>query len=164
MNSFLNPHNSASLTGIIDVTAHSISLYDEDTSEEPINIKNIFIPKSDISTAEPYEVQLDEFGDNIITMYQFIGEINDKKVGGLESLLNYMNENFFSKDEPAVNEHHYHITRKQYNQDFTTHNIYNIDKSKKYKINNHRYNDNHIYNKKHYVTNDITNNITQKIS
>ena len=63
-----------------------------------------------------------------------------------------------------MNEHHYHITRKQYNQDFSTHNIYNIDKSKKYKINNHRYNGNHIYNKKHYVTNDITNNITKKIS
>ena len=55
------------------------------------------------------------------------------RAGGLESLLNYMNENFFSKDEPAVNEHHYHITRKQYNHDFTTHNIYNVDKSKSYK-------------------------------
>ena len=38
---------------------------------------------------------------------QFIGPINDEKVGGLESLLNYMNENFFTKDDPAVNEHHY---------------------------------------------------------
>jgi len=164
MNSFLNPHNGASLTGIIDVTAHSVSLYDEDTNQEPINIKDIFIPKTDISVAEPIEVQLDEFGDNIITMYQFIGPINDTKVGGLESLLNYMNENFFSKDEPAVNEHHYHITRKQYNQDFSTHNINIIDKSKKYKINNHSYNDNHIYNKRHYTTNEITNNITKKIT
>ena len=68
-------------------------------------------------------------------MYQFIGDINDTKVGGLESLLNYMNGNFFSKDEPAVNEHHYHISRKQYNQDFT-HNIYNADKNKFYKTNN----------------------------
>ena len=46
-------------------------------------------------------------------MYQFIGDINDTKVGGLESLLNYMNENFFTKDDPAINEHHYHITKKQ---------------------------------------------------
>ena len=68
-------------------------------------IKNI------ISTAEPYDVQIDEMGDNIIQMYQFIGDINDTKVAGLESLLNYMNENFFSKDEPAVNEHRYHITK-----------------------------------------------------
>ena len=44
-------------------------------------------------------------------MYQFIGETSDTKVGGLEPLLNYMNENFFSKDDPAVNEHHYHITK-----------------------------------------------------
>ena len=162
MNSFLNPHNKTSLTGVIDVTAHSISLYDEDLIEEPINIKDIFIPRSDISIAKPYEVLLDEFGDNIITMYQFIGEINDTKVGGLESLLNYMNENFFSKDEPAVNEHHYHITRKQYNQDFSTHNIYNIDKSKTFNIKNNRFLNEQYFHKKQYINNSIINNITKK--
>ena len=125
MNSFLNPHNGTSLTGVIDITAHTLSLYDENVSKEPENIKDIFIPKSDISVAEPIEVQIDELGDNIITMYQFIGDINDTTVGGLESLLTYMNGNFFSKDAPAINEHHYHITRKQYNQYFTTHNIHN---------------------------------------
>ena len=44
--------------------------------------------KSNISIAEPYDVQIDELGDNIIQMYQFIGDINDTKVAGLESLLN----------------------------------------------------------------------------
>ena len=33
MNAFLNPHNSTSSTGEIDVTAHSISLFEE--NEEP---------------------------------------------------------------------------------------------------------------------------------
>ena len=62
-------------------------------------------------------------------MYQFIGVINDEQVGGLESLLNYMNEQLFNKDDPAINEHHYNITkRKQYNED--THNIYDISKTK----------------------------------
>ena len=93
MNAFLNPHNGTSLTGVINLTAHSISLYDESVSKEPQNIKDMFIPKSDISVAEPIEVQIAELGDNIITMYQFIGPINDTKVGGLESLLNYMTEN-----------------------------------------------------------------------
>ena len=100
------------------------------------NLKTLricFLHKSDISVAGPIEVQIDELGDNIIIMYQFIGETNDTKIGGLESLLNYMNEIFPNKNDPAVNEHHYHITRKQYNQDFTTHNIYNVDKSKSYK-------------------------------
>ena len=83
MNSFLNPHNATSLTGIIDVTAHSISLFQED--EPPKNIIVIFIPKSDISVAEPYDVIVDESGYNVITMYQCIGDINDDKVGGLES-------------------------------------------------------------------------------
>ena len=45
-------------------------------------------------------------------MYQFIGIANNGKVGGLEPLLNYMNENLFSKDDPAINEHHYHITEQ----------------------------------------------------
>ena len=97
MNTFLNPHsNGPSLAGIIDVTAHSISLFQE--NEPPKNIMDIFTLKSDISVAEPYAVQTAELGDNIITMYQLVGDINDTKVGGLESLLNSMNENFFNKE------------------------------------------------------------------
>ena len=109
MNSFLTPHNSVSLTGVIDVTAHSISLFQEDAPPKDIN--DIFIPQSDISIALPYGVVIDELGNNVITMYQFIGDINDEKVAGLESLLNYLNGNFFAKDDPAINEHHYHITK-----------------------------------------------------
>ena len=68
MNACINPHNGPSLTGIIDVTAHSISLLQE--NEEPQNIKDIFIPRSDISVAEPYDVQIGgELGDNVFTMY-----------------------------------------------------------------------------------------------
>ena len=67
--------------------------------------------KSDISIAEPCDVIIGETGNNIIIMYQVIGEISDTEVGGLESLLNYMNESFFSKGDPAINEHHYHITK-----------------------------------------------------
>ena len=51
-------------------------------------------------------------GGNIITMCQFAGDMNYSKVGGLGSLINFMNEHFFNKDDPAVNEHHYHITQK----------------------------------------------------
>ena len=110
MNSFLNPHNGTSLTGVIDLTAHSINLFQE--NESPQNIKDTFMNNNNISIAEPYDVQIDELGNNTIQMYQFIGDINDTKVAGLESLLNYMNEHLFSKDEPAVNEHNYHITKK----------------------------------------------------
>ena len=78
-------------------------------------------------------------------MYQFIGDINDDKIGGLESLLNYMNENCFSKDDPAINEHHYDIIKKQFNEE--THNIYNVDNSKSYNIKNNRYTDEHYHNK-----------------
>ena len=68
MNAFLSPHNNGpSLTGKVDVTAHSISLFQEN---EPLKkIKDIFIPKSGISVAEPYDVQIAELGYNVITMY-----------------------------------------------------------------------------------------------
>ena len=73
----------------------------------------MFIHKSDISIAEPYDVPIDENG-NVIQMYQFLGDINDTKVAGLESILNYINDNLFSKADPAVNEHCYNTTNKQY--------------------------------------------------
>ena len=93
-------------------------------------------------------------------MYQFTGIINDEKVPGLESILNYMNENFFGKNDPALNEHHYHITKKQYNEE--THNIYNTDKTKTYHIENYRYADEHYYNEKQNGNNNITNNMSKK--
>ena len=75
MNAFLNPHNNGpSLTGITDVTAHSISLFQE--NEPPQNIKDMFIPKKCIIVAEPIDVQIDQLGNNTIQMYQFIGIIN----------------------------------------------------------------------------------------
>ena len=98
MNACLNPRSGASLTNIIDVTAYNISLFQE--NEQHKNINGMFIPKTDISIAEPIEVQMDESGNDINQLYQFIGIIIDeKKVPGLESILNYMNENLFSKGD-----------------------------------------------------------------
>ena len=157
MNSFLTPQNGPSLTGVIDVTAHSISLFQENAP--PKHIEDISIPQSDISIALPYDVVIDEFGSNVITMYQFTGDINDEKVAGLESLLNYMNENFFTKDDPAINEHHDHITKKQYNEE--THNIYNIDKSKPFNIKNNMFLNEQYFHKKQNINNSIINGITK---
>ena len=81
------------------------------------------------------------------------------QVGGLESLLNYMNQNFFIKDDPAINEHHYHITKKQYNEE--THNIYNIDKSKPFNIKNNMFLNEQYFHKKQNINNSIINGITK---
>ena len=99
MNSFLNTHGT-SLTGIVDITANSISLFQG--NGPPKNIEDNFIHKSGISIGEHYDVPIDETC-NVIQMYQFIGYINDTKVAGLESILNYISDNFFSKSDPAVN-------------------------------------------------------------
>ena len=156
MNAFLNPHNGTSLTGVIDLTAHSISLFQEN---EPLkNINDMFLLRTDISIAEPIDVQIDELGNNTSQMYQPVGIINDDKVG-LEPLLNYMNKNFSSKDDPAINEHHYRITKKQYNEE--THNIYNVDGSKSHKTNNRNVDDNNFILKalNHEQFNELHNNI-----
>ena len=73
-------NNGPSLTGIVDITAISISLFQDNGSTKNIDI---FIHKSDISVAEPYDVPIDENG-NVIQMYQSLGDINDTKVAGLE--------------------------------------------------------------------------------
>ena len=136
MNAFLNPRNGTILTNIVDVTVYSISLFQENEQLKTIN--DMFIPKTDTSIAEPIEVQIDELGNNTVQMYQLISIINDEKVGGLESLLNHMNENWFSKDDPAITKQPYNITKqKQYNEG--THDIYNIDKTKSYNIKHHIY-------------------------
>ena len=92
-------------------------------------------------------------------MYQFIGDINDN-AGGLESLLNYMNKNFFSKDDPAINEHHYHSIKKQYNEE--TNNIYSIDKSKTFNIKSKRFLNEQYFHKKQNINNNNIDNITKK--
>ena len=52
---------------------------------------------------------------------------------------------FPSKDDPATNERHYHITQKQYKEE--THNINNADTTKTYNNTNNRYTDEHYYSK-----------------
>ena len=81
----------------------------------------MFIPRINISIAEPFDVQIDELGNNSIQLYQFVGDIGDTKVPGSERIPNYMNEYLFSKNESASNEHHYRITNKLYNEDI--HNL-----------------------------------------
>ena len=131
MYAFLNPRNGTLLTNIVDVTAHNISLAQE--NEQPKIINDKCISKTDISISEPIEVQICELGNNTTQVYQGIGIINDEQVGVLGSVFNYMNEMSFSKDDPAINEHRYHISKKeQYNEE--AHNIYNTDKSKTYNI------------------------------
>ena len=66
-------NNGPSLTGVVDIIANSISLFEDNGTTK--NINDIFINKNDISTAEPYDVQIDETGNNFITMYQFNGDI-----------------------------------------------------------------------------------------
>ena len=158
MTAFLNPHsNGPSLTGIIDVTAHSTSVFQED--ELPKHINGIFIPSSGISTAVPYDVQIGELCNNAITMYQFIGDIKDTKVGCLESLLSYENENIYTKDNPSINQHSYHTTKKQHNEE--TNNNYNIYKNKTLNIKNNKFLTEQYSNKKQKVNNSIINNITK---
>ena len=61
-------------------------------------------------------------------MYQLIGITSDEQIGGLGSLSNYTNEDLFSNDDPAINDHHYNINKQQHSEE--THSIYIIDQTK----------------------------------
>ena len=121
MDAFLNPRNGASLTNIIDVTAHSISLFQE--IEQLKNINELIIPQTSISIAEPIDAQIDELGNKIVQMYQFICIVSGEKVLGLDSIWKYMHESFFSKGDPAINEHHYHITKSNIAKQHITYTV-----------------------------------------
>ena len=58
------------------------------------NILDILFPYGDIAVAELIDVRLNDLGP-VVQMYQFIGDIKDERVPGLESILNYINENVF---------------------------------------------------------------------
>ena len=49
--------------------------------------------------------------------------MKDERFPGLEHILNYVNENYVSKDEPAINEHHYHITKNNTTKKRITHTM-----------------------------------------
>ena len=92
MNAYLKQRNHASLTNLIEIIAHSVTLFQD---EKLTNIFELLINQNNISIAEPVEIQIDELGNNVTTMYQFVGDTNDNKVPGLESILNYINNNFY---------------------------------------------------------------------
>ena len=137
MNSFLAPNNRTSLTGIIDFSAHKIYLVQGDGPVK--SILDILSPCGDIAVAGLVDVQLNDLGP-VIQMYQFIGDLNGERVPGSESILNYINENFFNKTAPAVNGHSYYIT----------------------KTFNAQYNEEHYYNKQQYITNDVNTHTMNK--
>ena len=71
----------------------------------------------------------------------------------------------FSKDDPAINEHHYNmyffnqiINNKQYIEE--AHHIHNIEQPTTCNIKNTRYTDEQFYNKSRHIHNTITNNIS----
>ena len=88
MNTFLNPHNSVSLTGIIDVYANSIYLIqlNEDLNQEEIkNIEDIFLTYKNISTVKDVTVPIG--GGLSYTVKQWVELVTDSRVPGLSSLL-----------------------------------------------------------------------------
>ena len=136
MNANIIPRNHTSFKNTIGITARSISLFQE---EKLTNIFELVINQNIISIAEPVDIQKNELGNDVITMYQLVGDIDDNKVQGLESILNYITNNFHTKDDSAINQHNYGTAKKNYFQDFATYNSNKVDKSKTCNIKTHVY-------------------------
>ena len=112
MNTFLNPHNRVSLTGLLDIAANSISLIqlNEDLGEEEIkNIEDIFLKYKNISTVEDVTVPIG--GGLSYTVKQWVEPVTDSRVPGLSSLLDYLHTNFRRIDDDSISNNNY-ITKK----------------------------------------------------
>ena len=156
MNTFLNPHNSVSLTGLIDIAANSISLIqlNEDLGSEEIkNIENIFKTNKNISTVEDVTVPIG--GGLSYTVKQWVGDISDEKVAGLSSLFDYLNTNYRRIDDDSIITNNYYITKK-YNNTIHKNDTHNYHKHNYVtQTNRHQHiykHDTFNYNKTHYVT------------
>ena len=122
MNSFLNPHNSVSLTNLIDITANSVSLLriDEATDEQAVdNILDIFLSYENISIIRDRIVEIG--GGLSYTLKEFVGDITDTQVAGLKSILEYLDSNYRKIDDESIINNYYTFHKKHY--------IQNIDDS-----------------------------------
>ena len=114
LNSFLNPNNSVSLTGIVNITADKISLIqvnDDLGVEEIKNIENIFLQYQNISTVEDITVQIG--GGLSYTVKQWIDPVTDERVPGLSSLLDYLNTTYRRIYDDSCITNNYYITTTQ---------------------------------------------------
>ena len=156
LNSFLNPNNNVSLTGIVNITADKISLIqvNEDLGVEEIkNIENIFLQYQNISTVEDITVPIG--GGLSYTIKQWIEPVTDEQVAGLSSLLDYLNTNYRRIDDDSCITNNYYITKKN-NNIINKNDTFNYHKHN-YITQVHRHQNIHKqdtfnYNKKQYVS------------
>ena len=156
MNTFLNPHNSVSLTGLIDISANSISLIqlNDDLGEEEIkNIEDIFLKYKNISTVVDVTVPIG--GGLSYTVKQWVEPVTDNRVPGLSSLLDYLNTNYRRIDDDSIITNNYYITKKYNNtiHKSDTHNYHKHNYVTQTNTHQHIYkHDTFNYNKKQYVS------------
>jgi len=159
-NQHLAKGNTTSLTGIIDVVAHSISLI-KNEEQEPENLLDIFIHQDNIATVQDVSIPLG--GGLFFTQKEFIGDINNDRVPGLEALLDYLNANYYDRNDPAINNNYYTIHKHLYNNDYTQYVTNKIDNRKTFKNYNHVFKEDNFLNLTKHITNHTTNNITKQI-
>ena len=107
LNTWINPLNRVSLTGLIDITANSISLigYDEDGEEGITHLLDLFLMYKNISSVE--DVQVPIGGGQYYTIKAWMGTIDDLHVPGLESLIEYLQANYRAIDDDSILNNYY---------------------------------------------------------
>ena len=157
-NSFLNPHHTVNLTGLIDITAIVLKLIaiDENDDEQITKILDLFVQFNNISTV--IDVQVPIGGGLTYTLKQWVSPISDQPVPGLASLIGYLQQNYHRIDDDSIINNYYNISKLINN--ITTQENVNYHKhqniSQKYYTKHIHTNDTYTYNK--YITHtNITN-------
>ncbi len=115
MNAWMNTRNTVSLTNIIDIAANSIKLIDVDENGDQTltNIIDLFLSYSAISTV--IDVNIPIGGGLFYTVKQWVGDVDDKHVPGLQSLIAYMDASYRRIDDDSIVNNYYNTIHKHKN-------------------------------------------------
>ena len=106
-----NNHNALNLTGVVEITADTISLILNENNETEIkDILNILLRYENIEPAAQTKVHIG--GGQSYYEYTF-PNASDTKVAGLQSMLTYLDENYRNNDDDSMLNNYYTSHKKR---------------------------------------------------
>ena len=133
LNPWANSRNQVNLTNTFNITANSIELIISDQEEQIVNILDLFLSYSNISAV--VDVQIPIGGGIFYTLKEWVGDITDTKVPGLQSLIEYLQFNYRRIDDDSIINNNYTINNHHHKHEtFTENNT--IQYNKKYHTTN----------------------------
>ena len=104
------PSIQPNLTGLSRIVADDILLINNDTQIEE-DVRDIFFYNANIAS-NLESVVYDIGGGQTVVLKEFVGEISNTRVPGLQAILDYLQQNYYDKLDPAINYNYFTTYRK----------------------------------------------------